>query len=180
MMKKILLCFLLVSLSCSKKEESTQTQLKDKSIDFFDPITLGSSGGDNNLKISAFFSECGEWGGHSEELKIFTKKKNYKDYFLTYTKIDIDCDKRDSIGGNVETIAVKKIIKLTNSNKKAIIEYMKRMIQSKATERFPGNAGDSFSIINGDSTLIIKVYDYNSKNLKSYNQLLTELRLAKK
>jgi len=128
----------------------------------------------------ALFSECGEWGVHSEELKIFTEEANYKDYFLTYTKTNIDCDKRDLKGNDIETIAIKKTIKLTGSNKKSIIEYMKRMIQSKVSERFPGNAGDLFSVINADSTLVIKVYDYDSKNLKSYNQLLIELKLYKK
>ena len=179
-MKKLALFFLLVSLSCSKKQEVVQVASTGKPIEFFDPIALGSTGVDANLKISAFFSECGEWRGHSEELKIFTKKRNYKDYFLSYTKTDIDCDKRDSKGNNIETVAVKKTIKLTDSDKKSIIAYMKRMINSKVEERFPGNAGDSFSIMNSDSTFVIKVYDHNNKNSKSYNQLLVELKLEKK
>lgn len=179
-MKKLALFLLLVNLSCSKKQEVRQVALTGKPIEFFDPITLGSTGVDANLKISAFFSECGEWGGHSEELKIFTKERNYKDYFLNYTKTNIDCDNRDSKGRNLETIVAKKTIKLTDSDKKSIISYMKRMIDSKVAERFPGNAGNSFSIINADSTLVINVYDYNSKNLKSYNQLLNELKLSQK
>ncbi len=178
-MKKIFLVFLLISLSCSKKQDR-KIQGEDRKIVFFDPITLGSSGVDAGLKINARFSECGEWGGHHEYIKIFAKEGNYKDCFLNYKKTNIDCEKRDNNGRNIETIVVQKTIKLTDSNKKSIIEYMKRMIDSKAGERFPGHAGDSFSIINSDSTFVIKVYDYNSKNLKSYNQLLAELRLSKK
>ena len=174
-MKKLCLIFLLISLSCSKKKDDNQVQLND----FFDPITLGATGVDNNLKINASFSECGEWGGHSEDLKIFAKKGNYKDYFLNYIKTKIDCDKRDSRGVNIETIVTDRTIRLTKSNKRSIIEFMKRMIQSKVEERFPGHAGDSFSIINSDSTFVIKVYDYSSENLKSYNQLLSELGLLK-
>ena len=178
-MRNAFLFFLLVIVSCSKKKEVKQIQLKGKSIEFFDPITLGATGVDSNLKINAFFSECGEWGGHSENMKIFAKEGNYKSYFLNYIKSNIDCDKRDSKGRNIEAIVINKTIKLTDSNKKSIIEYMKRMIESKVEERFPGNAGNSFSIINSDSTLVLKVYDYNSKNLISYNQLLKELRLSK-
>lgn len=178
-MKKKLLVLLLISISCSKKQDF-KVEEKDKPIVFFDPITLGSSGVDAGLKIDARFSECGEWGGHHEDLKIFAKEGNYKDCFLNYIKTNIDCEKRDNNGRNIETIVVHKTIKLTDSNKKSIIEYMKRMIESKAGERFPGHAGDSFSIINSDSTFVIKVYDYNSKNSKSYKQLLTELRLFKK
>ncbi|WPO78603.1 hypothetical protein [Flavobacterium sp. KACC 22761] len=179
-MRKLGLLFLLLIFSCSKKQEVTKVKSEDKPVDFFDPITLGSTGVDSNLKINAFFSECGEWGGHYEELKIFAKESNYKDYFLNYTKTSIDCDKRDSKGRNLETIVAKKTIKLTDSDKKTIISYIKRMVESKVAERFPGNAGNSFSIINADSTLVIKVYDYNSKNLKSYNQLLDELKLLQK
>jgi|GEM_PF-4448548 len=53
-MKKLVLFFLLVNLSCSKKQENKQIQLKNKSIEFFDPITLGATGVDANLKIGAF------------------------------------------------------------------------------------------------------------------------------
>jgi hypothetical protein len=53
------------------------------------------------------------------------------------------------------------------------------MITSKVEEKFPGNAGNSFSVINCDSTLVIKVYDFNSRNLKSYSTLLEELDLVK-
>ena len=178
-MKKLGLFFLLVILSCSKKQD-LKAQGTDKPLIFFDPITLGSGRVDAGLKINASFSECGEWGGHHEDIKIFTKERNSKDYFLNYTKTNIDCERRDNNGNNIETIVIKKTIKLTNSNKQSIIEYMKRMIDSKAQERFPGHAGDSFLIVNSDSTFVIKVYDYNSKNLKSYNQLLAELNLSKK
>ncbi|OUL60448.1 hypothetical protein [Flavobacterium sp. AJR] len=178
-MKKLVLFFLLIALSCGKKQD-TKIQEKDNVIVFFDPITLGASGVDAGVKINARFSECGEWGGRYEEIKIFTKERNFKDYFLNYTKTNIDCDKRDSKGQNIETIVTQKTIRLTDSNKKSIIEYMKRMIESKVEERFPGHAGDSFSIMNSDSTFVIEVYDYNSKNLNSYNQLLAELKLFKK
>jgi len=176
-MKRITLIILLISFSCCEKHQEKKAVLKNKTVDFFDPIYLRASGVDANFNISASFSECGEWGGHQEDLKIFSKESNYKDYFLNYTKTSIDCDKRDSKGLNLQTIVVQKTIKLTESDKESIIAYMKRMIESKVKERFPGHSGDSFSIINADSTLVIKVYDSNSNNLKSYNQLLSDLKL---
>jgi len=174
----MLVLFLIIS--CSKKEEDKKVVVNNKSVIFFDPLSLGASGVDANLKISAYFSECGEWGGHQEELRIFSKEGNYKDQFLVYTKTSIDCDKRDSKGHNIQKVVVEKTIKLTDSDKRSLIAYMKRMIESKVRERFPGHAGDQFSIVNADSTFIIEVYDKDSINVKSYNQLLTELKLAKK
>lgn len=178
-MKKITVITLLLFFSFCKKYEDNKVVLKDKKVDFFDPISLGASGVNSSLKISSHFSECGEWGGHQEDLEIFAKERNYKDYFLNYTKTSIDCDKRDSEGRNIETILIRKTIKLTDSDKKSIISYMKRMIDSKVRERFPGYGGDEFWIMNADSTFVIKVYDRDSINLKSYNQLLSDLKLLK-
>ncbi|TDO95610.1 hypothetical protein [Flavobacterium sp. 245] len=180
MKRTILIVLLLLMISCDKKQEGEKVALKNKTVVFFDPLSLGASGVDANLKITAYFSECGEWGGHHEDLKIFSKEGNYKDQFLNYRKTNIDCDNRDSKGRNIETVVVQKTIKLTEPNKKSLIAYMKRMIESKVQERFPGHAGDQFSILNADSTFVIEVYDKDSNNVRSYNQLLTELRLHKK
>ncbi|MEN2413347.1 hypothetical protein [Flavobacterium mesophilum] len=176
-MKRILLLILLFSFSFCKKHEESKVVLSEKTVDFFDPISLGASGVKSNLKIRSHFSECGEWGGHQEDLEIFAKEGNYKDYFLNYTKTDIDCDNQDSKGRNIEKVTVQKTIKLTDLDKKSIISYMKRMIDSKVKERFPGHSGDEFWIINSDSTFVIKVYDRDSINLKSYDQLLSDLKL---
>ncbi|WP_163397820.1 hypothetical protein [Flavobacterium fluviatile] len=101
----LFILLLLLSLSCSKKEEHNKVvPNKDKTFVFFNPITLGASGVDSNLNINASFSECGEWGGNYENLKIFSKKGNYKDHFLKYRKTNVDCDKRDSNGRNIETV----------------------------------------------------------------------------
>ncbi|MBZ4042135.1 hypothetical protein [Flavobacterium hibisci] len=173
----LFILLLLLSLSCFKEDEHNKVvPNKDKTVVFFNPITLGASGVDSNLKINASFSECGEWGGNYENLKIFSKEGNYKDHFLNYRKTNVDCDKRDSNGRNIETVVIEKTIKLSDSNKKSLISYMKRMIEAKVKERFPGHSGDSFSIISADSTLVIKVYDKDSINLKSYNQLLSDLK----
>jgi hypothetical protein len=43
------------------------------------------------------------------------------------------------------------------------------------TERFPGHAGNRFSVISSDSTLLIQVYDSKEFDVKSYKQLVAEL-----
>lgn len=179
-MRNIRYLILLITIfSCSKKQELLNDENNINSTVFFDPIQLGATGVDASIKINARFSECGEWGGHNEKIKIYSKERNYKDYFLDYEKTKIDCDKRNKNGKNIEIVIFQKTIKLDDSGKKSITDYMKRMITSKVEEKFPGNAGNSFSVINCDSTLVIKVYDFNSRNLKSYSTLLEELDLVK-
>ncbi|SDY21917.1 hypothetical protein SAMN05444397_10176 [Flavobacterium aquidurense] len=177
-MRNVIYLILLITVfSCSKKQELPNDENNINSTVFFDPILLGATGINASLKINSRFSECGEWGGHNEKIKVYSKERNYKDYFLDYEKTKIDCDKRDKNGENIETVIFQKTIKLDDSGKKSITDYIKRMITSKVEERFPGNAGNSFTVINCDSTLVIKVYDSNSRNLKSYTTLLEELDL---
>src|SRR5690606_16919701 len=57
----------------------------------FDDTPLGFMSQLDTLKLTAHFSECGEFGGHKE---VFSIHKNYKkEYFLKYTRdsIDLDC-----------------------------------------------------------------------------------------
>ncbi|MFZ4400460.1 MAG: hypothetical protein ACOYO1_10530 [Bacteroidales bacterium] len=102
-----------------------------------------------------------------------------KEFYLSYQKFKVNCD---SIGDNYgaaefQKLEFQKTIKLNHDNKKSISAYIHRLAKSKIGERFPGHAGNSFSVVKSDSTLIIKVYDYNIYDIKSYNKLMTELNL---
>lgn len=177
MKKTLFITLILFALACNKKQEKiSNTEIEGDSV-FFDPINLGSSGSKENLEINSFFSECGEWGGHSEKMIIYATRN--EQFYLNYEKTKIDCNKRDNKGVNIQTVILKKTIKLNTKEKKAITNYMQRMVLSKLAERFPGNSGNEFSIIKSDSTFVIDVYDSNDYNLKSYNELLSELKLPK-
>jgi len=162
----IILTFILV-ISCSQNQDDA----------FFDESDLGAGGSKTSLIIYANFDECGEWGGHKEDLVIFAKSDNK--FYATFKKSKVDCNQVGTLYGTPEfhNSDYEKTFMLDANHKKAIKDYTQNLIQSKFSERHPGHAGKSFGIIKTDSTLIIDVYDNNSDNFKSYKELQKKLDL---
>ncbi|MGE6354488.1 hypothetical protein ACQKCJ_11535 [Flavobacterium sp. NPDC079362] len=177
--KKFLLIFALVAISCNKKTERPEIQIKNEKnvIDFFQPADLGAFGSATRLLVYANFDECGEWGGHKESFEIFSKGD--KQFYANYKRTKVDCDKLGKLYGKPEFQQpyVDKVIKLEDKQKEAINNYLSQLIKSKIKEGFPGNAGQNFGVIKTDSTLVIDVYDSDKKNLENYNQLLKSFNL---
>ena len=161
---------------------STSTDKRaDNSIEtintFFDEADLGSFGSDTRLYLNAQFRECGEWGGHEEKMVVFAKED--KEFYLNYKKFKVNCDSIGKYYGtpDFQKLEIEKTLRLNDVNKKSISNYIQRIAKSKVEERYPGHAGNSFSVIKSDSTLIISVYDNKKYDIDSYNKLLTELKL---
>ncbi len=145
---------------------------------FFDEADLGAFGSDTRLFLNAKFSECGEWGGHEEKMIVFAKED--KEFYLNYKKFKVNCDSIGKYYGRpgFQKLEVEKTLKLNDANKKSISGYIQRMAKSKVEERYLGHAGNSFSVMKSDSTLIIDVYGGGTFSDDSYNRLLTELNLS--
>lgn len=169
---------LLILVLISTLLDSSCTNERTESINkFFDEFDLGAGGSNTKLIIKATFSECGEWGGHNENMEIYAKED--KEFYLDYKKYKVNCDSISMNYGkpSFQKLVLVKSIKLNQINKKAISNYMQRMIKSKIEERYPGETGNLFSVLKSDSTLIIQVYDNKYYDLESYNKLLKELNL---
>ncbi len=158
--------------ACSQQQEKKEDDRKN--IVFFDSIEPSAINQGNNLKIEARFSECGEWGGHKEDI-IITLKED-KRFYATYKIFPFNCDSLDYYYANEKIAPVfTKTILLNDTSKKSIINYIQRLMESKITEKFPGHAGNFFSVVNSDSTFFIQVYDRKEFDIKSFKQLITEL-----
>ena len=170
----------LTFLSACNHSTSTDKQT-DNSIEtintFFDEADLGAFGSDTRLFLNAQFSECGEWGGHEEKMVVFAKED--KEFYLNYKKFKVVCDSIGKYYGtpDFQKLEIEKTLKLNDVNKKSISGYIQRMVKSKVEERHPGHAGNLFSVIKSDSTLVINVFGGGTFSFDSYNRLLTELNL---
>jgi hypothetical protein len=171
---KILFAFLtspLLLIFLSSCQQKTEHKDQYSEISFFDPFEFSQA---DSLLINARFSECGEWSGHKEEIIIDADKNgNFHAHYKVYP---YNCDSLKYYYAN-ENLKPKfdKAITLNDKGKQSIIDYIKRLTQSKITEQFPGHAGNVFSVVKSDSTLIINVYDRKQYDLDSYNKLVTEL-----
>lgn len=163
--------FIISLLSSCQKQKSIQSE--DNEL-FLNINELGEYNQRGNILLEAIFDECGEWGGHSEKIRIYVDSSMIA--HARYMAYPFNCDSIEYYH-DIKHIKPRfdTTIILDNQKQKSIITYMSRLIQAKMTEKFPGHAGQTFAVSKSDSTLIIQVYDSKQKNINSYNQLLSEL-----
>ena len=78
----VLMVFSLLLLCCNADENDKSTPEEDVEVARFDELSFdpyyldASSSQETPLLLKAEFSECGEFGGHSEELQIYSTGLN--------------------------------------------------------------------------------------------------------
>lgn len=170
--------FLLITIlffSCGQNsKQATNIAGNPDSIFFFKASELGGNLSDRPFIIAARFTECGEWGGHREFIRIFTDEQS--NFHARYLKFPVNCDSivEQEYRNRLKPVFDKEII-LNAKNKQSINDYLLRLTRSKITENFPGHAGHIFTACNGDSSFFIQVYDNKLFDLKSYQQLIDGL-----
>lgn len=173
--------FLLFLISCllacfEACKQSPKTTKQNTPVNFFDPIEYGKDI-PGKLSIETRFSECGEWGGHKEEISVYADSN--KVFRADYRVYPYNCDSITYYYGNrnLEPVMVKTVA-LGENEKKSILDYIRRLTQSKINERLIdllSNTNNVFSIVNFDSTLFIKVRNQKEVDMNSYKKLVSEL-----
>ncbi|GEM_PF-1138924 len=181
----IILVIVSLLLSCNTNN-SKKIEQGTRNIVFF-PDEISKRHSERKIiDIYAQFSECGEWGGHREYLNVTTK--NDGNFYLEYKKYCVDCDNmveyRDSIGSAF--YPYRKIIdsckiKMEQTHKNKIYEFAQLLLKSKFREKFPGHAGNNFSIIKhegfGSNSFYIDVYSFDKELENGYYNLIKNLKL---
>lgn len=162
-------------LSCNEGKRSIAQATK---VSFFDPMMFGAANHAGRLSIKAQFSECGEWGGHKEEVIIYAD--SLERFHADYRIFPFSCDSLTFYlaNDNLPPPRISKTIVLQENEKKAVIAYIQRLTQSKVNERFidgASNAGNVFSFVNADATFSISVRNQKQADVDSYRQFIHEL-----
>ena len=177
----IYIIILIVLFSCDNKEKSLT-----RDVDFFPNETSQYHGTRKIMDLNVKFSECGEWGGHEENIFITTQSD--ENFYLHYQKYCVDCDNmvliEDSIGSYYAPF--KKLIDsctviMNESHKNSIYKFSHNLLSAKFREKFPGHAGNRFYLkkykgFSGDG-FCISFYGFDSKLLNDYNEFIKELDL---
>jgi hypothetical protein len=138
----------------------------------------------SDLTIEFHDKECGEWGGHSETIKVDFNK-------ISFEKTKIDCDSlvRDYKPGDssvwtmvpFEYVELETKKNLTTDEQEMIIEYLVSTLRARLNEEndhalgFAQGLTSRVRIRNSDSSLVIS--SSNKKSLKKYSDLVNDLRL---
>jgi hypothetical protein len=174
------LLLLLVFLSCDKIEEN-----KIKDVDFFSDEISKNLGTRKIIDLEVKFSECGEWGGHDENISIDVRKDG--NFYLHYKKYSVDCNKMILVTDIMGTYNSpdKKLndsitIRMNNTQKKSILNFSQILLGAKFREYFPGHAGNRFNLYKHEglsgSDFEINFYGYDSILHNSYNKLIKDIK----
>jgi hypothetical protein len=110
----------------------------------------------DTLTLYARFDECGEWGGHTEVFKLYTKSESpatsSENLWFDYKRDSVDCsnpyESRNWIYGFSD--------KLTDGDQKRVIEYIHELLNNSInTENIPFRSGQYYSVYTTDSTIMI-------------------------
>ncbi|WP_265129399.1 hypothetical protein [Chryseobacterium oranimense] len=173
-MKFLPLIFLLIFfISCSKKENlgkgnSGQPEYSFKNIFSFD--------NEDTIFIKSRFTDCGEWGGHNELIKVYRSKRKME---LTYIKYKVNCGKMDSSGSLIQIKDTTRHFILSDSQQLSLMNYFNNLMKSKFIDKEYGNSGNSFLIEDSKEQLRFSQYGNNTLFLNNYNTLMQSLGLSK-
>ena len=169
-MKKILLILIIGILlaNCADKKTEPKTELKTETAEVVQTVesvinnigeteigTLNIVDTYQELLLKQKGNKCGEWGGDTEEIRIY--KTAYKGKtFADYKKIIIDCKDPYSQKTKPEIIEKKSIV----LNEKELLLVEKSILElidfKLKTEQQISHSGIGNSVISRDSTLIVE------------------------
>jgi hypothetical protein len=113
----------------------------------------------DTLTLYARFDECGEWGGHIEVFKLYSKSESpttsSENLWFDYKRDSVDCS--NPYENRSWTYSFTD--KLTYDDQEKVIEYIHDLLNNSInTENLPRPSGQYYSVFTGDSTLIISNY----------------------
>jgi hypothetical protein len=113
----------------------------------------------DTLTLYARFDECGEWGGHIEVFKLYSKSESpmtsSENLWFDYKRDSVDCsnpyENRDWTYSFTD--------KLTDDDQKKVIEYIHDLLNNSInTENLPRHSGQYYSVFTRDSAIVISNY----------------------
>ncbi len=164
-------CFLT---SCEKKKQEI---LKDEDVaNNFNLDNFRDLNYEDTLFIKTRFSECGEWGGHDESMKLFYIKE--RKIALKFERNEVkNCSERDNKGNIIKNNSLEKEIVLSKKAKEAIMVYINKLMKSKFLDPNWSNSGNSFSVESSNGLFKLSTSNNHAFNIDVYNDLLRSLQI---
>jgi hypothetical protein len=172
-MKTLYSICLLLFISCTNKENSAKINSGQSKYSF---ENIFSYNNEDTLFIKSRFSDCGEWGGHEELIKVYHLERKIK---LTYIKYKVNCGNRDSLGSIIQTKNTTHNFSLSNSQQLSLMNYFNNLMKLKFIDKEYGNSGNSFLVEDSKGQLKFSQYGNNIQLLNNYNTLMKSLGLSK-
>ena len=101
----------------------------------------------DTLKLSAYFDECGEFGGHREQIRIYKIEGTFPGDSLDTLGADFLIDTVKCASDNRKRIFSRmKTRILTGNDKRVILQYMGKLLVNALNETWHSNAGKVYKV----------------------------------
>lgn len=172
-MKIIYSICLLSFISCTNKEISEKNNSGQPKYSF---ENIFSYSNEDTIFIKSRFTDCGEWGGHEELIKVYRLERKIG---LAYIKYKVTCGNMDSSGSLIQTKKMTRNFTLSDSQQLSLMNYFNNLMKFKFIGKEFGNSGNSFLIEDSKGKLRLSQYGNNIQLLNNYNSLMKSLDLPK-
>ena len=114
----------------------------------------------DTLLIAGYFSECGEWGGHREKIKIY---KQSGEAWITYIKDSVSCSRDPN---NDRRIVRNVARQATMTERSALNNYIHKVYTQEVSQPILHYASDFYQIKTKDTLITVEIVPWNEfKNL---------------
>lgn len=162
-MRKLQLIFFCGILLSQCKEQTTGSSIKQNEAVQY---SLSNIYQWDTLTLFARYNECGEFGGHTEVFKIYRSQKD--EIFADYEKDTINFKDRTT-----RKIIYSKPFKLDRKVQQQVIIYLNELLNQNFIDKgFVGHAGEYYSAISSDSSLVISHY---ADHYEGFDKLRNEI-----
>lgn len=101
----------------------------------------------DTLRLYAYFDECGEFGGHREQIRIYKIKGTIPGDSLDTLGADFLIDTVKCAPDNSKRLFRKTKTKiLTRNDKKVLLKYMSELLENALNETWRSNAGKGYGV----------------------------------
>lgn len=175
-MRYLLVTILVLTIGCSSQEEIL-SEAEDANTSIFD-YEMGLTISGPTLVITCAYDDCGEWGGHREEIRLV--KSNQTSFCLEYQQYAVKCDSLTEIFdglafyyGFKQALVREENLTADNIIKKHVRNFASEMMRSKfEDEHYFSHAGVLTTIANRDSSFFIRTYTNSGDDFNLLKQQL--------
>ena len=180
----LILFFGILFTNCADKKPSKNSETEKEVVEIVENVIKNLNNPETGtLQIIDTYQElllkqsgdkCGEWGGDTEEIRIYKTRHKGKT-LADFKKTIIDCDDPYSQKSKPKIIE-KKGIELTETELKLINDCINELVSQKiSTEQRISHSGIANTVMTRDSTLIIEDYpSFRWLKFKELTKIITE------
>lgn len=165
----LLLFFFIIFTNCSDNKNIEETNYSKQEYSLGNILSYNNK---DTIFIKSRFTDCGEWGGHEEMMKIYRSGKNIN---LNYTRFEVNCGVRDSVGSIIQKKELNKNILLSNSQKLIVMNYITALMKFQFLDKEISNSGNFFYLTNTKENLKLSIWGNNPLFIGYYNNLMSSL-----